>query len=366
MRVSGILIVILAPVACTSSLRAQAASITELGRKADLVAFATVDNATQNRSTGSPDAVLAVQLRLNQVLKGSPASSTVLARLSEKCYAGGGGPGHPCVYDAAQLAGSTGIWFLQFTDDGYAILPLERVARVASDLCFQVPLPLGRISASPFDDVDETLLNYYVRWMQALPVAADTRDDDRFFAAFGSTDPRKVLKAIAPLIASQSPGEHAVGLLIALSADSADAMSQVVDELPTLRADPRLSEMVATIGHVPGGGPGSKDPRWIEPLRRLLALHADIPGMDAAAAGALYRIGTKETWPLIAGLLDSKDPYAQLIAMRTIAFRVPNALTDEQTRRFYPDGSATGPAIQQYAQFWKGWWARNRAALGFE
>ena len=87
--------------------------------------------------------------------------------------------------------------------------------------------------------------------------------------------------------------------------------------------------------------------------------------MDASLAGALYRIGTPETWPLIAAVLDSKDPTAQMIAVRTIAMRVPRAMTTAETQRFYPGMPGSPGSTGEYVAFWKAWWTQNRAALGF-
>jgi hypothetical protein len=112
------------------------------------------------------------------------------------------------------------------------------------------------------------------------------------------------------------------------------------------------------------GVPGSKSPQWIAPIARMLSIR-EIPGMDASLAGALYRIGTPETWPLIAAVLDSKDPTAQMIAVRTIAMRVPGALANEETHRFYPGMSLSSASIAEYVEFWKAWWIQHRAALGF-
>jgi len=219
-------------------------------------------------------------------------------------------------------------------------------------------------------DIDSLLFSYQVRWIQSLDGPPNFQDDDRLYSAFGPSyrarpNQEHVLAAIAPLLASPSPWQRAIGLVIALRAESADAMTQVVNELPTLRSNPRLSEIVFAIGAFPvNGAPGSKSPSWIAPLRLLLALHADVAGIDAAAAGALYRIGTPETWPLIVSLLDSKDPNAQMIAVRTIAFRVPAAMATEETHRFRP--GTLGPPLTtgQYVEFWKTWWTQNRASLG--
>ncbi len=54
-----------------------------------------------------------------------------------------------------------------------------------------------------------------------------------------------------------------------------------------------------------------------------------------------------------------------MIAVRTIAFRMPAAMATEETHRFDP--CTLGPPLTtgQYVEFWKTWWTQNRAGLGF-
>jgi hypothetical protein len=217
--------------------------------------------------------------------------------------------------------------------------------------------------------VDSVLLACEVKWIQSLDAPA-TSQDLAIYNAFGAStharpNQEHVLAAIAPLLASRLPWQHAMGLVIALQAESADAMAQVVNEITTLRSNPRFDEIMFAIGAYPARGvPGSKSPQWVAPIARLIAM-PEIPGMDASLAGALYRIGTPETWPLIAAVLDSKDPTAQMIAVRTIAMRVPRAMATAETQRFYPGMPGSPGSTAEYVEFWKTWWTQNRAALGF-
>ena len=362
-------LILLALAACAQVGLAQiTVPIAELVQNANLVAVATVEQATEmpgatTQNATTPDRTLTLQLRLRQVLIGQPSSSTVVATLAEKCYAGGSGPGHTCV-STTGMSGLTGLWLFKGGDGGYEIVPVERVARSATGLF----LPFSNAPQSA--DLDSVLMEYAVRWIQSADRNTNTHEDEAIYGAFGpslQTHPNQdhVLAAIAPLLASSSPGEHAMGLVIALRAESADAMAQVVNEISTLRSNPRFDEIMFAIGAYPvQGGAGSKSPKWIAPIARLIAL-PEIPGMDAALAGALYRIGTPETWPLIAALLDSKDPTAQMIAVRTIAMRVPRAMATADTQRFYPGMQGSPGSTGEYVEFWKTWWAQNRAALGF-
>ncbi len=343
--------------ACAPPARSQPdTAITYLGRTADLVAFATVERITETGGALAGD--VTVQLRLTQVIKGQPSSLTVLASIAVQSTGGcgsggGGGGGAPCIWIAPAMVGKTGIWFLKSGASGYQIIPRRgRVPYYNFDNLF-LPLTGPDTAAAPVvlnaAAVDDALLAYQVRWFQSLADPDYRAVDEMFFSSFylgnseGPTQ-QQVLTAIAPLIGSSSPWQYAAGLVVALRVDSADAMTQVVNELSVLRSNPRFPEIVFAIGHYPVTG--TKAPRWIAPLRQLLALHADIPGMDAAAAGALYRIGTTDTLPMVAELLESKDPAAQKIAATTLALRY-------------------GRAGEYDVELWKDWWSQNRAKLGF-
>jgi hypothetical protein len=78
--------------------------IAELARDANLVTIATVEPVTERQGSITPDRTLPVQLRLGQVLRGQPSSTTIMATLAEKCYSGGGGPGHTCVSTTGMAA----------------------------------------------------------------------------------------------------------------------------------------------------------------------------------------------------------------------------------------------------------------------
>lgn len=364
MRVAPIL---LAVAVWAPQVRAQiTVPIAGLAQEADLAAFATVERVTETQGPTAPDRTLSVQLRLGQIIRGRPSSMTVIATLAEKCYSGGGGPGHTCV-TISGMEGMSGLWLLKATESGYRIVPIQRLTYEPEGLFLHVAAPLG--DAAQGGELDSVLMGYAVRWIQGSDERF-TGQDELIYGAFAPSvearpNQEHVLAAIAPLLASASPRQHAMGLVIALRAESAEAMTQVVNEISTLRSNPRFDEIMFAIGAYPTNGvPGTKSPEWVAPIARLLAM-PEIPGMDAALAGALYRIGTPDTWPLIAAVLDSKDPTAQTIAIRTMAMRVPREMATAETQRFYPGMPGSPGSTAEYVEFWKAWWTQNRAALGF-
>jgi hypothetical protein len=351
---------------------ARSTPITDLGRAADLIAFATVDGVVETGDQAAPAVIF--QLRLIQIIKGESSSLNVLAGFAARSDrgCGGGGGRTPCLSLPPDMVGKTGIWFLRSGDRGYQIVPrqLQSPFIRSDDLYLPMTGPPGRVVA--IGALDDVLLAYEVRWFQSLADPDYRLVDEELISSFehrNSESPtqQQALAAIAPLIESPVAWQHAAGLMVALRIDSADAMSMVVNELSALRSDPRFPEIVFAIGAYPIAG--KKDARWLAPLRRLLALHADVPGLDAAAAGALYRIGTKDTLPMIAELLESKDQTAQTIAVKTLGLYTGSGafgpLATEQTLRFTPGMQRPPLTTSEYVDFWKAWWSRNRANLGF-
>jgi len=340
---------------------AQATTITDLGHTADLIVVARldrIDRKAETTSTGSRYGT--AQLNVIQVIKGSSASQMLQAAIvssRKPCFAAGGsGPG-PCFSLSADMPVSTGIWFLKSVEGAWEIIPKQLHGPLITYDDLFLPLT-GNPGAVPAPGaLDDRLLAYEVRWFQSLADPDIHSIDEPFYSCFqdrNSQSPtqQQVLRAIAPLIASRYPGQHAAGLVLALRFDSVDAMNQVVNELPALRSNPRFPEILSAIGSAPPGG--KKDPRFVVPLRQLIALHADVPGLDAAMAAALYRTGTRETWPLLGELLESKDAYAQTVAARTLGILVPAQ-----------EAPGNDPRLPYEVAFWKAWWAGNRARLGF-
>ncbi len=147
---------------------------------------------------------------------------------------------------------------------------------------------------------------------------SQSRDDAPFLSSFSnlrtqnSPAPQQVIAAVQPLIASSSIREQIVGLTAALRVGSTDALNTFTARISTLQNDPEFSALTSAIGMYPK----YKDQTWVAPLQNLVNLQTGAPGVDAAAAGALASIRSKGALPIMAELLDSKDPRTQLAAAR--------------------------------------------------
>ncbi len=119
-------------------------------------------------------------------------------------------------------------------------------------------------------------------------------------------------------------------------------------------------------------------PASISALQKVVALRSRVVGVDAAIAAVLQRNRDKRlVYPVVANLLESRDPDAQLRAAWILGYY---ALFCDQhgnlgqpgltgpfaaaSRNYMPrNDSALTPA--DYASFWKTWWATNKGSFGF-
>jgi hypothetical protein len=111
-------------------------------------------------------------------------------------------------------------------------------------------------------------------------------------------------------------------------------------------------------------------------MQQILQRHDQMPTLDDAIAAVLQRIGGKEVVPAFAETLDSKNDEARL---RAVSFLSKVARFADKSGNLQP---YTGPldsprnhqneprsgsplTTDQYASYWKIWWAENKGKLGF-
>jgi hypothetical protein len=116
----------------------------------------------------------------------------------------------------------------------------------------------------------------------------------------------------------------------------------------------------------------------IPALKKIIDRRSTAPGIDAAVGAALSKIMNKQTLPVMAELLNSRDSSAQLRAASffglftlfadstgSVAGGGPiGPYATEETRRFMPS-AGSGITPQQYGQFWLQWWKKNHGLFGF-
>jgi hypothetical protein len=338
-------------------------------QKADIVVVATIQKITDGVSS------VFVQLKVFNVLKGqSPLLSMTAAVVSSSRPVNGILP--------QTFIGTAGVWFLKGNLGAYEVLPLYDGPFSGSELF--IPVQDADRTFAPAGTVGHQLLAYQLRWYQSLP-GPNRSAEEQFFPSLVYNQGRDSGDAIAALTSSVVVNQHVLGLMAALRLGSSDALSQVADELETLRSGPRFNVVLLTIREYPPLQPEAS----IKALERLIALHSDVEGLDEAASTALARIGSlgtvagaqvkmKAALPGMLMLLDSKDPTAALRAARFFSYfamftdasgNIPGTgvtgpfATAERSQFDPTEGLAASPA--RYAQFWKAWCATNRKQLGF-
>ena len=132
-----------------------------------------------------------------------------------------------------------------------------------------------------------------------------------------------------------------------------------------------------------------RTPEAVSAFEKLIGLHSEIPGFDRAIGTAFVSIAnattaagsplsTKAVLPGMVGLLDSKDPNAQIRAASFMGYYslfadkngnitgsgIKGPFVTADTQQFTPSNVSTLTAAQ-YAGFWKVWWTQNQAKLGF-
>jgi hypothetical protein len=340
--------------------------ITSLGQTADVVVIAQLRGIVEPGGKSTPN--ITIQLTVQQYLKGQTPSLNLVATIPARAPRNM----QPATMPVSSL-GAVGIWFLKTGSENYQILPRDNIYYHSGDLY----LPLNDTSsAAGANALNDRLLAYLVRWYQSLATPG-MMDTAAFFSAFGpgylhGITTQQILIAVAPLLQSPVRSQQLSGLMVALRVGSIPAMQTVLANMRSLSEDALFSAVTESIGTYP------KDAAWIPILRQLAEMHTDIPGMDAAAVGALRLMRTKAALPVLAEFLDSKDPGAQINASYAFAQAARFATSQGEV----PDNGANGPfwtprtqafmpgskpslSADQYASFWKSWWSQNSGALGF-
>ncbi len=202
---------------------------------------------------------------------------------------------------------------------------------------------------------------------------------DIMVASLNSEHLEDSLATAKVLLASDSPDHQILALWAMLRLAPDNALRLLAEKAPALqshRVFPILSFVLST-EYKPNGEAS------IAPLRQLAAaLRTSGVNFDVPVAAALRKIGTKAVVPAMVELLDSQDPTAQLHAARFLSEYALFADANGNIPASSGPGRVAGPwgtdvtqahmpsrdsimTAQDYAAFWKRWWAENKTKLGF-
>jgi hypothetical protein len=340
-----------------------AISITALGQSSSVVMIGSLKGVVKGPAAGQ----FTLTLSVARILKGQIGASAVAA-----VFVPADTNVLPTVGIPSSLVGQIGIWFLLQTPFGYQVVPTG-----PSFLTDELSLPLdSSLAAATFSGtIEQQLLQYVVGWYRSLPNPT-VRDDMKCIDSLQSvsTVPQDALAAANLLIGSPAINAQVVGLAAAIGLGSDDAVAALSRLLGAVGSNPKLYLITnaLAIGYRPHGAAS------IPVLKQIIDQHSAAPGIDAAAGAALSKIVVKQTLPVMAELLDSRDPAAQLRAASffgrftlfadgsgTVSDGGPTGpFSTDQTRLYTPRKNSSGVTPQQYSAFWQQWWAQNHSTFG--
>jgi hypothetical protein len=181
------------------------------------------------------------------------------------------------------------------------------------------------------------------------------------------------LSAANSLIGSPTVASQIMGLAAAIGLGSDDAVAALSTSLDVVGSNPKfyLIRDALAISYVP------RSVRSISVLKQVIDRHSAAPAIDAAVGAALSKLVVKETLPVMAELLNSSDPTAQLRAASffglftlfadstgTVSGGGPMGPFASDETRLYTPRKNSGISPQQYSQFWLRWWAEHRTLVG--
>jgi hypothetical protein len=279
----------------------------------------------------------------------------------------------------------TGLWFLQRSSNGWLLLPVMAGGISQRDIFFPAslePVPIAysyAAAASPSDKIASEL---------AAAIEADKTHNFQLSMLNSMLDELKspVLEVFYRRMSASASTEHRIlGLSGLIRGGSATALSSAALAASEFQEHPL--EFGTLLNSIQNEFRAA-DANSIAVLGRI-ASDAANPSLKfrEAAAHALASIHTRETLPYLATLLDDPDATLRIEAigglgsfangtpMQTTANTPSLAslqLTGDGTYRtaetianFARGADAIERNEAAYLTFWTGWWASNRASLGY-
>jgi len=350
-------------------------SLKKLQEEADVIVVATLEGVTPVATT-----LAKADLRVSSTVKGRVSGTIVTVEFvpSEAMSRPAKAPENVI---PKNLSRAPGLWFLKEAGGAYRILPICGGDYSWADASLPVPEsgipPVRSVIADLSPDnssntISRTVLAAVVNWYMGLP-SPTFSDALQFLSHIDPKNSEDALAVANTLTASPSKGHHITGLIMGLRLNSDEAVSRLAEDAASLRDDGLFPFLVKTLksNYQPNGESS------IRPLEKLIAAHSKAPGLDEAAGSALQKIGTKAVLPVMLQLFESEDQTAWLRAGWFFAYFALFANADgvipgtgvigpyaQGTRAYMPSQDSTKKP-EEYAAFWKTWWERNKASLGF-
>ena len=344
-------------------------SLVALSRDADLVIIATADSVSAARGQEP-----SIQLLVRTQIKGNAGAANLTVRFVRSPLMVESDVASDSIFVPDSLIGRSGLWFLKNNRSTIDVDPLAQGNYRWADVF--LPVPAASVTgASPFGNaaIEKSVASFTLSWYESLQ-APEPRDDDRLLITLRDLSAENALSAANALISSPLSHRHIIGLITAIDHGSDSAVAGLAPELDALSANQSFPALVATLA----SNYRVRGPSSIQALQALAQLHSTAPGLDASVSTVLQRAADQRSvYPVAVLLRDSRDAEAQLRASWMLGFYAmfcdksgnltqPGLLGPfaDVARTYMPRaGSPLSPS--EYAVFWKSWWSRNKATLGF-
>jgi hypothetical protein len=311
-----------------------------------------------------------VQIRVDRVLKGDVSLGSVLNLIWTK----------PLSWPPAvpfDLASKRGLFFLSRKGAGaWQIVPAQTGNVDFSGTIYLLPPDQSRpqdFTASSPDDVAENIL-----WELAWSIergtfgAARTAGMDLVSCFRGLSSPG-LTQAFVRLSKTASLRLNVVGMRVSIASGDPGTLLRMEKDQNALASQPDWRSVTDELRF----RFASTDPTAVAILGRLVRSSGTLGELREASAYALSRVHTKEALPYLAELLESADLDLLTCAVGGLAMFANNIpigshhpaagpwpFRTEETMMH----SAMSPGViaskrAYYVDFWKRWWAENRAAL---
>lgn len=344
-------------------------AISSLAKSADTIVVANLIRIVQGPAN------LDVEVQIVQTLVGSPNSTSITANVPV-------GRRSPSGILEPAMVGERGVWFFRQVDGKYTVLPLFQGAFSGRELF--IPVSGADFASTTTGSPIHQVLVYQLRWYQSLKNPTPTQDE-LLLKSLHESDNEDSIDVITTMRSSVAMNLHALGLAAAIHRGSPEAVISLSDEINLLKSNPRFSKVLESVE----GFPPVQTSAAVSAFQRLIQANPGISKVDVACARALVRIGNSTTGgnsslpgkavlPALVDLLDSTSAEARFLAIRFLTFFT----TFADATGSFPGTGVMGPfatddtklntprsdsvlSVDQYAAFWKVWWAQNRAQLGY-
>jgi hypothetical protein len=346
-------------------------------KQADAIVVARIASGTSTAS--GPQISTDLTLHVERTLKGELIAGTDVAAHLE-------GRGYFNVPDVRQTqlsASFYGIWFLNTKARPYTVI--SRDDNSGELIWAVVALPEAAPAGKPGDTPAASVANELasaIRWTAASNNKESPGQLLMLLENFKSLDPAVTLSIYKDFAKDPLPRLRAVGIQGLVAANDPAGVKQALAEWSELSAAGDVNPIINSLMMYSN----ASDSEAVRALGELAQRDHPQQGLRENAVYALRAIHSKDALPALAALLDQPServrPYAisgfclfvrnapvvtpqSIPSMSWLQTRPPTPLLNPETEHYCLLGGTRGTSgdLDEYASFWKSWWAAHRLEI---